>query len=232
MAVQFTLKVADIPVAVICLYESTRSFCRGYLTEEPAQIHLTVTRENIDRERKELPEASDGQLEITALLRLLAERLLPEGLLFFHGCCVVADGEGYLFTAPSGTGKSTHARLWLKNIPGSWILNGDKPFLGIRDGVPTVFGTPWKGKEGWGENASVPLKAICIVTRGAYNWTEPITVNEAFPRLLTQSFRPDSMELLPVVQFFVRLGDKVSYYRMTCNMEDEAALVSWRAMKN
>ena len=80
------------------------------------------------------------------------------------------DGAAYLFTAPSGTGKSTHTRLW-REVFGDrvWMINDDKPMLRISENLVTAYGTPWNGKHHISRNASAPLKAIVQLNRGKEN---------------------------------------------------------------
>ena len=77
------------------------------------------------------------------------------------------DGEAYIFTAVSGTGKSTHAMLW-REVFGERVrmINDDKPLIRITpEGKAVVYGTPWDGKHHLSKNSAFPLKAICWLTR-------------------------------------------------------------------
>ncbi len=81
----------------------------------------------------------------------------------FHGSALAIDGDGYLFTAKSGTGKSTHTRLWRERFGDRVVMiNDDKPLLHIDAGSVIAYGTPWNGKHRLGTNASVPLRADCV----------------------------------------------------------------------
>jgi ABC-type multidrug transport system ATPase subunit len=141
------------------------------------------------------------------------------------------NGKAYLFTARSGTGKTTHAKLWLKKIKNSYVLNGDKPLIKIqKDGI-ILCGTLWCGKEGFGVNEILPLKAICVLERDTVNHIERITASEALPILYQQSHHCDGVEDMErTLSLLEWLTQNVEFYRMGCNMEDEAALVSYGAM--
>ena len=97
--------------------------------------------------------------------------------ILFHGSVIAVDGIGYLFTAKSGTGKSTHTRLWREYFGDrAAMVNDDKPLLKITDSSVIAYGTPYNGKHRLGTNISVPLKAICILTRAADNHIEPTLI--------------------------------------------------------
>jgi hypothetical protein len=151
----------------------------------------------------------------------------------FHACVIEVDGYAYAFTAKSGTGKSTHCALWLKNIPGARVLNGDKPLIRLeKDGSLTAFGTPWNGKENWGANISAPLAAVCFIERGLTNTIEDVAESEIVDRLIHQLYlrgsRASVMQQLVLMDGFVR---GVPYYLLHCNISDEAALLAWNTMK-
>ena len=203
----FRMKLADIPFEVICQYESTKEFCREYLTEDLPEFAVQLVRQEIDYEREmsqrqdkadgvPVREFSDEYLETLALHRRIAFPMLERGCLIFHGAGLSVENEGYLFTAKSGTGKTTHAKLWLKNIKNSYILNGDKPLIKVRDGATILYGTPWQGKEDYGVNDRVPLKALCILQRGSVNQIEPISFREAMPILYQQTYKTEDAEMV------------------------------------
>ena len=143
------------------------------------------------------------------------------------------DGAGYLFTAKSGAGKSTHARLWRELLGNRAVMvNDDKPLLHVNDdGTAIAYGTPWDGKHCLSSNTAVPLKAICILERASENTIREITKQEALPMLIQQAYRPaDSAALAKTLALIDRLN--VGFYRLSCNMEIGAAELSYETMKN
>lgn len=240
---RFTMRIAGRVVAVTAMYASTLEGCGAYLCDAAPDFTVEITPEDIafeqdtsaqERKLEGLTEKKfdDPLLESTALQRKIAEKLFEYDTLLFHGSVIAVDGEGYLFTAKSGTGKSTHTRLWRKMLRGSGkMVNDDKPFLKITaDGV-RVFGSPWNGKHGLGRNIDVPLKGICILERGEQNEIHKISANEAVPMLLQQSNRPRQPALLhKYLELLENLANKTAFYRMRCNMEPEAAEISYQAM--
>ena len=171
-------KIADKVVEVNSIYDEVHEYCADYLTNEPADYSVTTTQADIDFEREKsaredeiegipIRHFSDSYLEELAAYRKIAEKMLDFDTVLFHGSVVAVDGVGYLFTAKSGTGKSTHTRLWREYFGERAVMvNDDKPLLYIADTV-TAYGTPYNGKHRLGTNTSVPLKAICILTRSA-----------------------------------------------------------------
>ncbi len=236
---EFTLSLAGVPLRVRALWPQTEKYCRDYLSSEEPRETVTLTQALLDAEREiaarenpQLAAASDAWLEPVALHRQVAGVLLQYGALVFHGSALAADGKAYLFTAPSGTGKTTHSRLWLSEVPGAYILNGDKPLLLVRDGRVFVCGTPWRGKERYGVNETLPLAAICQLERARTNRIERISLHDALPVLIQQTHRPpDEAGLLRTLELLGQIGQGVRLYRLGCNMEPEAARVSWAGMR-
>ena len=139
----------------------------------------------------------------------------------------------HLIIGSAGTGKSTHARLWRKKFGKRVVMiNDDKPLIRISGDAAIVYGTPYNGKHRVGSNISVPLKAICILEQGAMNHIEPIDKAEAYSFLLQQVYHPeDRAAFLKTLALLKQLTEHVSMYRLGCNMDPEAAEVSYNGMK-
>ena len=240
---EFRIEIAGKVFAVTSLFESTRDYCRCYLTEKDADFSVAVSPEDLIREQQYLDEEAreegmkrrkftDPFLERTAIQRKVAEALLEEGVLLVHGSSIAVDGQGYLFTAKCGTGKSTHARYWREVFGNRAVtVNDDKPFLRITPAGVTMYGAPWSGKHGLDTNIAVPLKGICILERGGENRIFPLTAEEALPMLLHQSQPPlEEEKQAGFCALVTRLAASVSLWRMECTKDPQAALVSWEAM--
>ena len=236
-------KIADKVVEVTSIYAEVHKYCSDYLTDEPADYSVTTTQADIDFEceksaREDEIEGipvrhfSDSYLEELAVYRKIAEKMLDFDTVLFHGSVVAVDDVGYLFTAKSGTGKSTHTRLWREYFGDRAIMvNDDKPLLHIADTV-TAYGTPYNGKHRLGTNTSVPLKAICILTRSADNHIEPITREQAYTMLLQQVYRPaDMLKMAKTLELVDRLAESVKLYQLGCNMDISAAQVAFEGMQ-
>ena len=158
-------------------------------------------------------------------------KLLTFDGMLLHSSAVVRDGKAYLFTAACGTGKSTHTHLWLENFPDAYILNDDKPALRLEEEQFYAYGTPWSGKYDISKNIRVPLAGICVLYRGTENKIEHYREKNALHAILEQTMRPNNPQLLgQLLELLDKLLLQVPIWRLECNMEPEAALVSYRAM--
>ncbi len=237
-------KIADKVVEVNSIYDEVHEYCSDYQTDEPADYAVTTTQADIDFEREKsaredeiegipIRQFSDSYLEELAVYRKIAEKMLDYDTVLFHGSVVAVDGVGYLFTAKSGMGKSTHTRLWREYFGDRAVMvNDDKPLLKITDSGVTSYGTPYNGKHRLGTNTSVPLNAICILTRSADNNIEPISFEQAYNMLLQQVYRPaDMLKMAKTLALVDRLADSVKLYRLGCNMDISAAQVAFEGMQ-
>lgn len=219
-------------------------FFKDYLTDAPADIQVITSMDDIVYERNRaaredrlegipLRRFPDQYLETLAIYRKIAVEMLRHDTLLFHGSAISVDGEGFLFTAKSGTGKSTHTRLWREMFGDRAVMvNDDKPLLKIEDDRVMVCGTPWDGKHCLGTNIMVPLKGLCILTRAEENHIQRISASEAMPMLLQQSFRPaDPVAVAKLLGLLEKMAQRVGLYRLGCNMDPEAAAVAYQGMK-
>ena len=241
---EFSMKIAGHTARVISLFESTPQYFRAYLTEDVPEFSFTVTQSHIDFEQADLLEEAhrdgfrprvftDPFLERAAIQRAFAEYLFDFDILLFHGSALSMDGLGYLFTAHSGTGKSTHTRLW-REVFGSRVqmVNDDKPFLELTATGVILHGSPWSGKHGLDANISVPLQALCVLERGQENIVHPVSVTaDLLPMLRKQAYCPLAEEktdrFLDLTQ---RLSQQIPLWQIACNKNPEAAQVAYRAM--
>lgn len=208
----------------------TRDYCAAYLAPQgaSADFSVSVTHEEILREGEVTPETPLGYLETLALYRKICERALAYDTFLFHGSALTLDGEGVLFTAPSGMGKSTHASLW-RQVFGERVtmVNDDKPLLAVKEDGVTVSGTPWDGKHRLSTPLTVPLRAICFLRRQETNSIRPLSPRDALPALLRQSYRPQDPALVEkTLSLLTRLSSLVPCYLLSCNMDAEAARVA------
>ena len=190
------------------------------------EIHLATGEHTAE----DLPS---DYLETLALYRKILALLLPESYIMFHGSAIAVDGECFIFAALSGTGKSTHTRLWREYFGNRAVMvNDDKPLISITDKGIFVHGTPWNGKHNLGANITMPLKGVCILERALDNSITEITKREAFPMLYQQTYKPkDPVGLYKTISLIEKLADGTSLYRLGCNMDISAARVSYEGMK-
>lgn len=229
----FTVKLADLPICIHNRYGYTEEMCKDYLTDEPPVITVRISEEDIAAEDdgRHLPAA---YLESVAVYRKICNEILPYGAFLLHAAVLAVDGEAYAFSADSGTGKTTHIRLWGKKFGNRCqVINGDKPLVRVVDGRVFVYGTPWSGKEGWHTNAKAPLKALCFLERSEKNRIERISDGDSLPLLFSQLMVPtDPVAAGMLMDSLDRLLSTVPCFLLGCNMEREAADVAYNAMKS
>lgn len=240
----FKIKLCDKIFRISSLHSTAYTFCEDYLTDECVNFDVIISQNDIEYERekskseyikegKPVCKFSDDYLETLAIYRKIVEILLDEDVLLFHGSVVAVDGQGYLFTAKSGTGKSTHTRLWRQYFGDRAVMiNDDKPLIKITDEGVIVYGTPWNGKHRIGKNASVKLKSICILNRGDENRIVKISPSEAYDMLVQQSHRPkDPLKLVKTLRIIDKLSEKTQFYKLWCNMDISAVKTAYDGMK-
>jgi hypothetical protein len=229
----FQMKIAGQVAQIHPLFESTAQYFRAYLTEEAPDFSCAVTPDSLRFEQAELDEEArlegfryrtftDPFLERAAIQRAFAEHLFDRDTLLFHGSAVALEGRGYLFAAPCGTGKSTHARLW-REVLGAVAVNDDKPFLRLTEQGAMLYGSPWQGKHGIGANLTVPLAGICLLERGSENGISSLSPQEALPMLLRHCCESESL-VKPLCQ-------AVLLWKLACTISPEAAELAYNTMK-
>ena len=238
-----TYKIADVAVQIQSVYEGIHKYCKDYRWDGPAEITVTISPEDIryeqersDKENlmegKDITLYAEGYLESLAVYRKLVDMLMEREIFLFHGSAIAVDGRAVLFTAKSGTGKSTHTKLW-REVFGdrAVMINDDKPLLKITENGVFVCGTPWDGKHRISTNCIMPLEAICILERGEKNEIRKISVREALPVLMQQSHRSqNTQKVAQLMQLLNKLSARVEFYRLKCNMDPEAAQVAFEGM--
>ena len=231
-----SVKLAGLTVVLQARSPQVRKFCRDYLTEPVADPDLiaSCTEEEIRREQAaatEYPVSAD-HAEILCLYRSLAEQFPARERLLMHGAVIEYDGGGYAFTAPSGTGKTTHIRLWRQYLGHQiGIINGDKPLMRITETETTVYGTPWSGKERWNRNCQAPLRALCLLERGTVDTIERVSPDEALEPLLHQFYLPHTGNGIDrTLELVDRLIRTVPLYRLHCTMNESAVKTAFEAM--
>ena len=108
----------------------------------------------------------------------------PYQTLMVHASVIAHGGGGYMFLGRSGTGKSTHSRLWLENIEDTYLLNDDNPVVRYIDGQAYIYGTPWSGKTPCYKNESMPLKGVVRLSQAPYNKITRLAPLQSFASLM------------------------------------------------
>lgn len=179
------------------------------------------------------PHLSPEDCEYLATGGSFYRQLIRHNGLMLHASAVVKNGRAYLFSGPCGAGKSTHTALWRKTFGDDnvKILNDDKPALRLEDGQWFAYGTPWSGKTAQNLNLRVPLAGICFLGQAPENSIQPFGGAKAVFSLLEQTARPGGAELrAELMHLLDELIKRVPIWKMECNMEPEAAKLSYRVM--
>ena len=183
--------------------------CSEYLTDEAPLFSVGADEEHKEELRKFFLGSSqvfsDAFLESVAVQEKVCAAVLDYDAAVFHAALISFDGQGIAFAAPSGTGK--------------------KPLFTLRSGRFFASGMPWCGKENWGCNKTVPLKAICFLDRAEHNSISPLEDNrEIMSRLFLQLVMPEEHRLMvKYLDFANKLINTVPFYLLRCNMDLSAA---------
>ena len=202
--------------------------------EGEPEITLGFEDEYILERNKEFAHLSLDDCEYMYTGSDFCTKLLNFDGFMLHASAVVVGNRAYLFSAPSGTGKSTHTALWMDAFgkDGAYILNDDKPVIRIIDGKIHTFGTPWSGKTDQNKNADVCLGGICFLERSAENWIKPVSGTDALYGVLNQTIRPsDEKKMTNLLDVLDKTLKDAKTWRMGCNISKDAAIMAFNAMK-
>ncbi len=149
-----------------------------------------------------------------------------------HASVIRKDGRGYLMTAPSGTGKSTHTFLWYKNIPGCDLMNDDNPVVRVVDGQPIIYGTPWSGKTPCYRNIQAPVGAIVRIQQRKVNEIRRMRPVEALATLLPAAscMKWDQRVYLGVCDTLTAIIGRVGIFELGCLPDAEAAWLCYNTV--
>ena len=230
---QFCVNFSDLNIGINSIYPYTRDFCKDYLSQKKPDFSVETSENKIDAEIASVDfEPSRGYAESICIYREIAEKLPEFNRCVFHGAVLEYEGNGVLFTAPSGTGKTTHIRLWKKCFGDKVnIVNGDKPILHIEDEKVVAYSTPYAGKEGYQNHSSVPLRAICLIRRGSENRIQKVNAGEYITEIIKQIYMPFSAEQsIKTLELLDNMLKWVPLYVLHCNISEEAAITAFDAM--
>ena len=230
----FLIKICDVVIEIKNKYDDVKSACADYITEgEKAAFSAEVTEDEI-LARHDIPENFGmGYAEKIILYQKICDMLIDYDCFFMHGCVISADGHGYIFTAPSGTGKSTHARLWIEYFGSErvFVVNGDKPVIKKCGSEFFAYGTPWCGKEGLQKNTRVKLEKVCFLERCEKNSIEKMKPSDITRRVFDQIERPRSREKMQkLLGLLDEFYNSVQTYRLLCDVSFEAVKTAYNEL--
>ena len=223
--------IAELRIKINNKFPYTDKFCKNYLSsdqESPVDLEIEVSNEEFLEEKEKSSTFSDGYVENLCIYRKMCEQMPKWDRFLMHTAVLEYEGECYAFLGKSGTGKSTHTGLWLKNLPTAKILNGDKPILRYKDGEFTVYGTPWMGKERLGYNGKGKLRALCFLEQAKVNEITLLPVEKVAERLFIQLLMPKKFDMvartLEIADTLIKI---VPSYLMKCDISYEAFKTSF-----
>ena len=230
-------RIADIEAGIECkkngrLYRQAR----GYLSPggKPRLIEINLSDDFLNEKQRENPHLSFDECEYIWTGYEFCRKLLEIGGFMLHSSAIAYENKAYLFSAPSGTGKSTHTEIWQKvfGADKAVIINDDKPVIRPGDKAFYAYGSPWSGKSDKNLNIKIPLQGICFIERSKTNHNKRISPGESVMLILNQTVRPPEADVMDkLLSVLDGLLKQIPVYRLGCNMEDEAAWVSYEGMR-
>ncbi len=219
-------QICDIVVQIKTASEKVEKYFKDYIYSENLKPELVI-----EFSSDEISDFAKSQgvsveiAEITMILRDFSNFAFKEkSAVLFHSSAICVNNQAILFCAPSGTGKSTHSKLWLKNFSDVTYINDDKPFIRKKGENFLVYGSPWRGKHFLGENTFAKIKAICFIERAEENSIVEIDEFQAIYGLLNQSVRvKEESEVDKLLQIFNEVVANTKIYKLRVNMDDSAA---------
>ena len=224
---------ASLVVEMNIRYEPLKSQSIPYEIEDDrkADVIIPLMDDTIKKYHELYPQLSIGDCEYVLYGAYFYKELLKHKGILLHSSCVVKDNYAYLFSAPSGTGKSTHTSLWLEVFKDAKILNDDKPAILIKNDKIYACGTPFSGKTNLNLNEEYEIKGIAFLERSKDNWIKEMDVNKSIYSILNQTIRPDdeaNMDL--AISTIEEIVKRIKIYKFGCNISEDAVYTSYAGM--
>lgn len=227
-------KIADILVEMSPRYPRLLNQSERYRvdTQEKEDFTIFLSDEFLTEKHSKNPHLPIEDCEYVWAGSEFYHKILEYDGIMLHSSCVAVDGKAYLFSAPSGTGKSTHTALWQKKFGDDLVfVNDDKPALRFFDGKVYACGTPFSGKTDLNTNQKFPLAGICLLHRAETNFINEADKALALKKIFTQILRPkEQSAMLNTLDILNKILSVVPVYDLYCNMDDSAADISYAYM--
>jgi hypothetical protein len=229
--------IAGLRIAIDNRLNFTTRFCEKYLSSDqtsPVDMRAAVTDEQFYAEKSlSNGQFSDGYIENVCMYRNICTRLPEYNRMLLHAAVLSYEGNGYAFLGRSGTGKSTHTGLWMKHVPQTKTVNGDKPILSYTNDEFIAYGTPWMGKSDIGCNRIAPIRAVYVLQRGEQNGARKISPGVVLKQLLEATLMPKTKEAMSILLgLYNDLFSSAKLILLTCNKDIEAAQVAYDAAQD
>ena len=236
----FYIQLCGIVIRINALYKKTAHLFGNYIIENfdgNPDFTVEIDYEDVSNEfmitkmgsmltsgSKEYYFFNREHHEFLAIHRKIANRMPFFNRFLMHGSVFSVADQAYMFSAPSGVGKTTRTRLWVEEYPETIVVNGDKPFLSVEDNAVIAYGTPWCGKEGWNTNTFKSLHAILFIERAERkSCIKQLNFSEAMPFLLQQTYMPKDEHVMRITLKLLKdMAGKVKFYRFQSEPTHEA----------
>lgn len=226
------LKVAMNALDSGLLYDRSRKYLCTDRMAKP-DFSVDIPDEVLRSKHEALPQLTLDECRYVYMGEAFYYKLLNFDGMLLHASCIAKDGRAYLFSAKSGTGKSTHTHLWLDTLDGVTMINDDKPAIRRIDGTYYACGTPFSGKNDESENVLVPIRAIAFVERAKENRIERLAASQALPLFLSQTVRPSKKEnMIKMLDLLDSVLRDIPVFRLYCNISKDAVLTAYNGIEN
>lgn len=223
-------RIAGFPVKVRCSTGLMVRQCAPYAAErEKGDVAEEMDLTYSEQDWRKYAERYSGRasFEYAYSAAFFADKIIAGGAFCFHASAISADGEGILFSADSGTGKSTQARIWREWLGSDRVVmvNDDKPVIRFKGDIPYVCGTPWSGKHGLNTNICVPVRALVFLEQAEENRIGCVPAEQALPLVFPQvlggrTSQEQVNSLMDLLDCFLR---KIDIYKLECTPTRDAA---------
>ncbi len=194
-------------------------------------ISIPCSKTFFEKMREEYPSATDSECEYAYTCGAFYRQLIMFDGFMLHSSCLSYNGKAYLFSATSGTGKSTHTSLWKQYVDNVTIINDDKPAVRLIGDTFFASGTPWSGKSDLSQNTLLPVGAVALLSRGDKNTIHKSPAAVSVIKLLKQTAfspkREGAEHLATLLDNFIR---NVPIWSFECNISEQAVVTSFEAM--
>lgn len=231
-----TFEIAGLRVGMDCREGLLFDRSRAYLSDNQTQktdFDVKLSEKVLKEKELILPQLTSDECRYVYMGEAFYYKLLNYNGIMLHASCIEKDGVAYLFSARSGTGKSTHTHLWMKEFDDVKMINDDKPAVRKIDGKFVACGTPFSGKNDESENLCIPIRAIIFLERSETNRIEHIPPATAIPLFLSQTIRPANVKYmdkaLSVLDAILR---EIPVFRLKCDISQEAVLTAYNGINN
>ena len=229
-------EIAGLIIDIDFKYDYCINYCADFIYKgsREADFSVSVSEAEIEKMKaKDELKLPNGMYESLCAYKQICDKAFEYDCMFMHCSALSYCGNAVLFTAPSGTGKSTHSRLWREYFGDKVeMINDDKPLLRRIDGKFFVCGTPWNGKHHLGSKKMAPVKSIVILSQAQENSIKKASPGEAIFTVLNQTIRPyDENKMDKLMELVNGLLGGTPVYKMGCNISENAVTTAFSAVK-